>query len=84
MFCEEQNLDIIDCMKQIHIDGTYQHYKGNIYQVMATAKHSETLEDLVIYKSVDEEKVWARPLEMFLDNVMVDGEEVERFKLVNM
>ena len=47
------------------------------------AKHSETLEELVIYQSMDEDKVlWARPKKMFCSKVTVDGEEKERFELV--
>ena len=48
--------------------GIYRHKKGNIYRVLFEAKHSETLEDLVIYQDVkDETKIWARPKSMFLD-----------------
>ena len=48
--------------------GIYRHKKGNIYRVLFEAKHSETLEDLVIYQEVnDETKIWARPKSMFLD-----------------
>lgn len=47
------------------------------------AKHSETLEELVIYQSMDADKVlWARPKKMFCSKVTVDGEEKERFELV--
>lgn len=48
--------------------GFYRHKKGNIYEVLFVAKHTETHEDLVIYKDVnDEQKIWARPVNMFLD-----------------
>ena len=54
--------------KQIIMKGIYRHKKGNIYRVLFEAKHSETLEDLVIYQDVnDESKIWARPKSMFLD-----------------
>lgn len=63
--------------------GIYQHYKGNKYRVLGIAKHSETLEDMVVYVALYENEVsnmWARPLSMFIDNVVVDGKSVPRFK----
>jgi len=62
--------------------GKYKHFKGNIYEVIAVAKHTETMEDMVIYKSLSDSKVWARPKKMFLEKVEVDGKMLERFKLV--
>lgn len=66
--------------------GKYQHSKtGNFYKVIAIAKHSETLEDLVVYESLynnPESKVWVRPLKMFLESVEIDGKKVPRFKFV--
>ena len=62
------------------VGGIYQHYKGNRYRVIALARHSETLEDLVIYEALYEGGgIWARPLEMFCDHVTVDGQEMRRF-----
>lgn len=66
--------------------GIYEHYKGNHYRVIGVAKHSETLEDLVIYEALyDNEvsKLWVRPKEMFLGTVEVDGEYVPRFRYTN-
>ena len=61
--------------------GKYQHYKGNNYEVLGVAKHSETLEDLVVYKKLyDDGGLWVRPLKMFLENVEVDGKIMPRFK----
>lgn len=63
--------------------GKYKHYKGGEYEVIGVAKHSETLEDLVIYKPLYANKVfdlWARPLHMFLEEVEVDGKIVKRFE----
>ncbi len=65
--------------------GKYRHYKGGEYRVISTAKHSETLEDLVVYKSLyDNElsRLWTRPLEMFLEEIEVDGKKMPRFEYV--
>ncbi|MCD4811079.1 DUF1653 domain-containing protein [bacterium] len=68
--------------------GKYKHYKGKQYEVIALAKHSETLEELVIYKALYESKefgnnaVWARPKSMFFETVNIDGKETPRFKSV--
>ena len=47
----------------------YKHFKGNLYEVLAIAKHTETMEDMVVYREVDGEKTYARPLEMFMSEV---------------
>ena len=61
--------------------GLYIHYKGNTYQVIGTAKHSETEEDLVVYfPTKSPEQLWVRPLAMFLEYIDVNGEKVQRFK----
>ena len=65
--------------------GIYQHHKGMKYRVLGVAKHSETLEDLVIYEALYDTKVskiWARPLEMFLGKIEKDGKLVNRFEFV--
>lgn len=62
--------------------GRYRHYKGKEYRVLGVAKHSETLEDLVVYETLYDNnlsKLWVRPLEMFLEGVEVDGRMVPRF-----
>ncbi len=66
--------------------GTYQHYKGGKYLVLGTAKHSETLEDLVVYVALYENELgnlWVRPLKMFLERVKIDGEIVPRFRKID-
>ncbi len=63
--------------------GAYQHYKGGHYRVLSLAKHSETLEDMVVYEALYENdlgKIWVRPLAMFLEEVEVNGIMVPRFK----
>jgi len=62
--------------------GRYKHYKGNYYIVLGTALHSETEEELVLYRSEKNEQLWVRPRQMFEEMVVVDGNEVERFKWV--
>ncbi len=63
--------------------GTYRHYKGNTYQVLGVAKHSETEEELVIYRALyGELGLWVRPLEMFCDNVEVEGKRIPRFEFL--
>lgn len=47
----------------------YRHFKGNLYEVIAIAKHTETMEDMVVYKEAEGEAVYVRPLEMFVSKV---------------
>ena len=57
-------------MRKIKIKGIYQHFKGNYYLVEAIAKHTETKEDYVVYRSLyGDGEVWIRPLDMFLSEV---------------
>lgn len=63
--------------------GIYQHYKGNKYLVLAIAKHSETLEEMVVYISLYDNEtshVWVRPLSMFNEVIEKDGQKMSRFK----
>ncbi len=60
--------------------GKYLHFKGGIYEVLMEAKHSETLEEMVVYRHLDTRKVWVRPKKMFLEEVEVDGRNIPRFK----
>ncbi|QDT31156.1 DUF1653 domain-containing protein [Thalassoglobus polymorphus] len=60
--------------------GRYRHYKGNEYTVLEVARHSETLEELVVYRQeYGERGLWVRPKEMFGETVLVDGVETPRF-----
>lgn len=63
--------------------GRYKHYKGNEYTVIGVAKHSETLEEMVVYRPEYGEKgLWVRPKEMFLETVQIDGKKVSRFEFI--
>lgn len=64
--------------------GIYQHYKGQLYQVMNVATHSETEEKLVVYQCLyGDYSIWVRPLTMFTGMITTpDDREVERFKLI--
>jgi len=62
--------------------GTYQHYKGNYYQVIDIARHSETLEKLVVYRGLyGNHELWVRPASMFCESVLFNGNTVPRFHL---
>jgi cupin 2 domain-containing protein len=61
--------------------GRYRHYKGNEYTVIGVARHSETLEEHVVYRQeYGEHGLWVRPKQMFSETVQVDGREVPRFQ----
>jgi len=63
--------------------GVYRHYKGNQYEVVGFVKHSETLEDMVVYKALYGERgTWVRPLSMWENPIEVDGKTVKRFEYV--
>ena len=65
----------------IAIGGIYKHFKGNEYHVIGIAHHSETTDDMVIYRALyGEREVWVRPLSMFLENVERGGEVMQRFE----
>lgn len=69
--------------------GKYQHFKGNFYEVIGIARHSETLEELVVYKAkydhpkFGKDSLWVRPKGMFLEKVEVEGKKVSRFKYIS-
>jgi hypothetical protein len=63
--------------------GIYKHYKGKDYEVIGTAKHSETMEEFVVYWQLyGERKLWIRPKAMFLETITVDGKKQARFQHV--
>ena len=64
--------------------GTYRHYKGGLYEVIGTARHSETLEAMTVYRALYGEKgLWVRPAAMFLEQVNIDGVVQPRFVKVS-
>ncbi len=68
--------------------GKYLHFKGMMVEVLGVAFHSETMEEMVVYthddpvRGKDANTLWVRPKKMFLENVIVDGKEVPRFRFV--
>lgn len=61
--------------------GVYRHFKGNLYEVLDVARHSETLEHYVVYRALyGDFGIWVRPLGMFTERVERDGVSVERFR----
>ena len=70
-------------MKKLEIGAIYKHYKGTKVKVLGEGFHSETQEPMVIYVHLEDGVTWARPKEMFLENIKVGGKEVERFEKVD-
>lgn len=64
------------------IGALYKHFKGGYYRVLGFATHTETGEELALYKNIKDSKVWARPFDMFTGKVEVDGVLVDRMRLV--
>jgi len=66
--------------------GIYKHSKtGNLYKVHFVAKHSESLDDFVVYEALynnDKSKFWVRPANMFTDDVIIDNKKVPRFQFI--
>ena len=69
----------------------YRHYKWHIYEVLFVGRHTETEEQMVVYKSIDKDNacdnwtpdtIWIRPLSMFLENVNIDWKETPRFEYI--
>ena len=63
--------------------GIYEHSSGKMYQVLGISRHSETLEEFVVYQALyNDFALWIRPKGMFFENVIKDGKEVPRFKFI--
>ena len=67
----------------IVIGGRYMHYKGKPYRVLACARHSETLEEMVVYRALyGEGGLWVRPASMWNEEVEKDGKRYKRFTFI--
>ena len=67
-------------MQEISVGKTYRHFKGNLYKIIAIAKHSETDEEMIVYQNVEKGDIWTRPKSMW--NEVVKG-GVLRFTLID-
>jgi len=66
------------------LPGRYRHYKGNEYIVLGIARHSETEEELVVYRQdYGEQSLWVRPKSMFVETIEVDGKSMKRFEFMS-
>jgi hypothetical protein len=64
--------------------GRYRHYKGGLYEVMGTVRHSETLEPMTLYRALyGEQGLWVRPAAMFGEDVIIDGVRQRRFSRIS-
>ena len=64
-------------------NGRYRHFKGNEYEVIGIARHSETMEPMVVYKALyGEGGIWVRPADMWIETVERDGERKPRFEKI--
>jgi len=63
--------------------GIYRHFKGQEYEVLGVAKHSETMDGLVVYRALyGDGELWVRPVEMFSDRISKDGASIPRFQFI--
>lgn len=63
--------------------GKYRHYKGKEYEVFGVGRHSETMEEFVIYKSLSGDRnIWVRPVKMFLEDVEILNKKIPRFDFI--
>lgn len=64
--------------------GLYQHYKGNLYQVIGVGRHTETLEEYVVYQSLyGDYGLWVRPAHMFCETIFLENKQVARFTFIH-
>lgn len=71
----------MSAVRELKTGKRYKHFKGNEYLVLHKARHSETLEEMVVYQALyGEHGIWVRPMDMFLEQVEVNGVLVNRFE----
>ncbi|MEI7765205.1 MAG: DUF1653 domain-containing protein [bacterium] len=70
-------------MKDLELGAIYKHYKGSKVKALFEAIESETQIHLVIYMHLEDGVIWARPKHMFLENIVIDGKEIERFQKID-
>jgi hypothetical protein len=69
--------------KSIEVGSMYEHYKGMRYKILGVGRHSETLEELVVYQALyGDGDIWVRPLGMFLEEIVIKGQSRPRFTRV--
>lgn len=69
--------------ESVVIGGTYEHYKGLRYKIIGLARHSESLEEMVVYQALyGKNDIWVRPLGIFLEDITFEGRSLPRFRFV--
>lgn len=73
--------------RELVVGGIYKHFEGKVYKIVGVARHSETLEKMVVYEWIEgesdlPEKIWVRSYDMFLENVTKDGKTFPQFELL--
>lgn len=81
---EELKKKIEEAKKKVRVGAKYRHYKDGEYEVVDVVLHSETQEQMILYRPLyeSEVKLWVRPLELFISEVEVDGKKVPRFRII--
>lgn len=80
---KDQLSPLSELTRSLEVGAIYEHYKKKRYKVLAIARHSESLEEMVVYQALYGEcDIWVRPVVMFLENILIDGSVHPRFKLV--
>ncbi len=72
-------------MQNVRVWEVYRHYRWTIYKIIGIWKHSETLEDLVIYEALYDNpvsKIWCRPLSNFTEEILIQNKKIKRFEIV--
>ena len=69
-------------MQEITVGKIYKHCKGNLYKIIALAKHSETGEEMIVYENIKKGDIWVRPKYMWNEIIDVNGQKILRFQLI--